>query len=74
MTNLPLAQQTSTVTQSIIRAKDLKDANRAIFWLVVLGFFAFPANPATALVGVPLLGISILQRRSLMKDDSQQAM
>ena len=61
----PLAQQTSTVTDSIIRAKDLRDTNSAIWWLSVLGFFAFPANPATALVGLPLLVICILRRRQL---------
>ncbi len=65
----PLAEQTSTVTESIIRAKELKDANKAIFWLVVIGLFAFPANPATALLGVPLLIICILRRRQLKKED-----
>jgi hypothetical protein len=73
MTNLPLAQQTSTIAESIARAREIKNTNRWIFWLVVFGFIAFPANPSTALLGLPLLGISIFRRHALKKEDREQA-
>ena len=73
MSNLPLSQHTSTVTQSILRAKAIDDLSNGIFGLVVLGFISFPIMPTTALIGVPLLVGFIWAKRQYQLEDQQQA-